>query len=195
MIRINLLPHREEKRKSRRQRFYILSGLVATLAAVVTLFGWTLLSQMIGSQEERNQFIRSKNADLDKEIAQVKALQAEIGALQAKKKVVEDLQSKRSLAVGILNEMSKRTPDGAYLKSFKQDAQGVTISGYAHSNSRVSEFMLQLAQSELFDQPRLLETKSATIDRRRVQEFSLVVPFKKQAVAAPEVSKKTEPKK
>ena len=35
MIRINLLPHREEKRKALRQQFYALSGLIAVLAAIV----------------------------------------------------------------------------------------------------------------------------------------------------------------
>lgn len=195
MIRINLLPHREEKRKARRQQFYVLAGLVAALAAVIALLGWTLLSQMIGVQEDKNQFIRTKNADLDKEIAQVKALESEIGALQAKKKVVEDLQAKRSLAVDLLNEMAKRTPEGTYLKSLKQDAQGITISGYAQSNSRVSEFMLQLGQSTLFEQPKLVETKSAVIDRRRMQEFSLVIPFRKKQEVKPAEGKKTEPKK
>ena len=33
MIRINLLPHREAKRKARRQQFYSLMGLSAALAA------------------------------------------------------------------------------------------------------------------------------------------------------------------
>lgn len=31
MIRVNLLPHREEKRRARRQQFYALAGLVLVL--------------------------------------------------------------------------------------------------------------------------------------------------------------------
>ena len=33
MIRINLLPHREEKRKARRQLYYGLLGIVSVLAS------------------------------------------------------------------------------------------------------------------------------------------------------------------
>ena len=35
MIRINLLPHREQKRKDRRQQFYALVGLMALAGGLV----------------------------------------------------------------------------------------------------------------------------------------------------------------
>ena len=37
MIRINLLPYREERRKALRQQFYALTGLVAVLAVVIVI--------------------------------------------------------------------------------------------------------------------------------------------------------------
>ncbi len=44
MIRINLLPHREEKRKARRQQFYALTGLTLLLGGLVVALGNGIIS-------------------------------------------------------------------------------------------------------------------------------------------------------
>lgn len=58
MIRINLLPHREEKRKAKRQQFYVLIGLVSVLAGLVVFLGYTLIAGYITDQEDRNAFLK-----------------------------------------------------------------------------------------------------------------------------------------
>ena len=45
MIRINLLPHREEKRKRRQQQFGVLAGLAAAIGLVVAGAVWFFLDQ------------------------------------------------------------------------------------------------------------------------------------------------------
>ena len=51
MIRINLLPHRAEKRRARRQQFYGLLGMVSLLAALVVFLGYTVIAGYISAQE------------------------------------------------------------------------------------------------------------------------------------------------
>jgi type IV pilus assembly protein PilN len=175
MIRINLLPHREEKRKARRQQFYTLAGLVLTLAALVVLLIYTILAGYVSDQESKNQFLKREIAVLDTRLDQIKNLKEKTQALLSRKEVIESLQRDRSEAVHLLNELTKNVPEGVYLKSIKQEVRKVTLSGYAQSNSRVSSLMRNLEGSPWMESPQLLEIKAVTVDKRRLNEFVLVL--------------------
>lgn len=175
MIRINLLPHREEKRRARRQQFYALSGLISVLAGLIVFLGWTIINGYIGVQEEKNTFLKTETELLNKQIAQIKTLKDEINLLLAKKQVIESLQRDRGRAVSIFNEMAKQLPEGVYLRTLRQEGVRIILTGISQSNSRVSELMRNLEQSPVFEAPRLIETSAAVIDRRKMQQFNLTV--------------------
>lgn len=191
MIRINLLPHREEKRKAKRKQFYALVGLVSILSVLIVLFGWTLNERALASQDDTNVFLKSEVEKLDKQIAQIKMLKDEIAILLKKKEIIETLQRDRGTAVTLLVELAKQVPEGAYLKSMRQNGGQVDLTGVAQSNSRVSELMRNLDQSPAFESPRLNQTQAVTVDKRRMQDFSMsvrITPVKLEA-AAPETGK------
>lgn len=173
MIRINLLPHREEKRKTRRQQFYGLLGLVGVLAALLVLLANTVISGYISNQEARNNFLKKEIAALDKEIEQIKRLQEQSQALLARKQVIESLQRDRAEAVLLLSELAKQVPEGVSLRSLKQDGAKITLTGYAQSNARVSTLMRNIDASPWMEKPELLEIKAVTVDKRRLNEFSM----------------------
>ena len=175
MIRINLLPHREEKRKAKRQQFFALSGMVVVLAGLIILFGWTVNERAISTQQGTNAFLKAEIEKLDKQIAQIKTLKDEISILLKKKEIIENLQRDRGMAVEVLVGLAKEVPEGAYLKTFKQTDMKIALTGVAQSNSRVSELMRNFDQSPAFGDPRLIETKSATVDKKKMQEFNMIV--------------------
>jgi type IV pilus assembly protein PilN len=181
MIRINLLPYREEKRKARRQQFYTLAGLVFTLAAMVVFLVYSVLGGYVSEQESKNAFLKKEIALLDARIDQIKRLREQTQALLSRKEVIESLQSDRSEAVHLLNELTKSVPEGVYLKSIKQEGRKVTLSGYAQSNSRVSSLMRNLEGSQWIQSPQLLEIKAVTVDKRRLNEFILVLQLTRSA--------------
>lgn len=173
MIRINLLPHREIKRKERRQQFYVVSGLMVVLGLAIAFAVHTVIGGFIERQDRKNQIFKTEIAKLDKEIAEIKRLREQIDALLARKRVIESLQSDRAQTVHVLNEMARQMPEGIYLKSIKQTARLITLVGYAQSNARVSHLMRALDESPYLTQPQLVEIKAATVDGRRVGEFTL----------------------
>jgi type IV pilus assembly protein PilN len=175
MIHINLLPHREEKRKARRQQFFVLAGLVLALAGLIVFMGYTIIGGHIATQDGRNDFLKTEIAALDKQLEEIKRLKEQTAALLSRKQIIESLQSDRAEAVYLLNEMVKQLPEGVYLKSLKQDGRTVTLSGYTQSNARVSTLMRNLEASPWLEKPQLVEIKAATVDKRRVGEFSLTV--------------------
>ncbi len=180
MIRINLLPHREEKRKARREQFYALGGLMLVLGGVIWFLGFTVINGYISSQESKNTFLKSEIAVLDKQIDEIKKLKEQTEALLARKQVIESLQANRAETVYLFNELARQVPAGIYLRSVKQAGQKITLAGYAQSNARVSTLMRNLDESPLLEMPQLVEIKAVTIDRRRLGEFSLNVSFTRQ---------------
>jgi type IV pilus assembly protein PilN len=173
MIRINLLPHREEKRKQRRQQFFVVSALMVALGAAVGLLGHTYMAGNIERQERKNAIFEAEIASLDKEIAEIKRLREQIDALVARKQVIEALQGNRAESVHVFNELVHRMPEGVYLRALKQSGTRVALSGYAQSNSRVSNLMRGLDESPQLELPDLVEVKSAIKDERRLSDFTL----------------------
>jgi type IV pilus assembly protein PilN len=184
MVRINLLPHREEKRKQKKAAFLALMVLCAILGAVVLLLVGGYNARRMAIQNERNHVIEKANAELDKKIVEIATLKQEIEALKARQQAVEDLQGDRNQPVYLLDELVRQTPDGVYLKAFKQDGQRVSMSGYAQSQERVSEFLRNLAgQSQWLERPELIEVRAATLEKskviRKVVEFIIIVGIKR----------------
>jgi type IV pilus assembly protein PilN len=174
MIRINLLPHREEKRKARRQQFYVLTGLISILAGLIVFLGYTINSGYIATQDERNDFLKKEISILDKQLEEIKRLKEQTASLLARKQIIESLQRDRAEAVHVLNEMAKQVPEGVYLSSLKQDGQRLTLKGYTQSNARVSTLMRNLESSQWLENPQLVEIKATELGKRRVSEFSVV---------------------
>lgn len=194
MIKINLLPHREEKRKKRQSEFYAMLGLAGIVAALIVILVGFGIGNKISTQEQRNNFIKAENAKLDTQIKEISTLKQEIEALKARQQAVEDLQGDRNQPVYLMDELVKQTPEGVYLRAFKQDGQRVVMNGYAQSNERVSEFLRNLSNnSPWLDSPELIEIRSTSIgqgkDGKKVFEFTVNVGIKRprdkaQAVVA-----------
>lgn len=175
MIRINLLPHREEKRKARRQQFFALSGLIAVLAGLIVILVHGIISGYISQQEGKNAFLKKEIAILDKDIDEIKRLKEQTSALLSRKNVIESLQGGRAETVQLFNELARQVPAGIYLKSVKQAGNRISITGVAQSNARVSTLMRNLEASPLLERPDLVEIKAVTLSNRRFAEFNLNV--------------------
>jgi type IV pilus assembly protein PilN len=177
-IRVNLLPHREARRKRQKNAFYFLTGLSVVAGATLVLLVWSVLEGYLGTQRERNELITHENAKLDIQIKEIASLRQEIDALRARQKAVEDLQSDRNQPVYLLDELTRQTPEGIYLKSIKQEDRKVNVVGWAASNERVSEFLRNLQNNGRYvERPELIEIKIAPQGpqsiQRRLFEFSL----------------------
>jgi len=195
MIRINLLPHREEKRKRRQQQFAGLAAFTAVLGIVVAGAVWFFLDQQVQQQAANVSYMKSEIAKLDKQIEEIKKIREETASLLAKKQVVEGLQSNRSEPVQLLDQLLRQLPEGVFLKQVKQTGVKVNILGYAQSNARVSTLMRNLGASPYLENPELVEIKAALLDNnpsKRVSEFSMNISIKR---AQAEESTKGSPTK
>ncbi len=185
MILINLLPHREQKRKRRKIAFFAGLGLAAAAGLAVVGVWYGVVQQLTAAQQDRNKFLSVEISKLENEIRDIATLKAEIASLTARQKAVEDLQIDRNLPVHLLNELVKQTPEGMYFTAVKQDGQVLSIVGIAQTQERVSEFLRNTAyNSEWLVKPELVESKATTVvganrEQKRLFDFSVRVTVKR----------------
>jgi type IV pilus assembly protein PilN len=181
MVRINLLPHREQKRQARQRQFISLSIGLAILGLAVVGLGHVVIAARIDNQKSRNSLLQGEIVKLDEQIKEIDRLRDQTQALLARKQVVETLQANRTEAVHLLDQLVRQLPDGLYLKSVKQNGTRVTLTGYAQSNARVSTLMRNIESSPWLGSPELVEIKAVALDKQKVNEFTLVVQVKRAA--------------
>ena len=173
MIRINLLPHRAEKRRARQIQFGALSLISVVLGAMLVGFVHVAIGTQISYQERRNEYLKRETAVLDKQIEEIKKLREQTQSLLARKDAVEKLQSDRSVVVHLLDQMLRILPDGVYLKTLKQVGGKIDVVGYAQSNARISTLMRSIENSKWLNSPALVEIQAASVGGARVSEFKL----------------------
>jgi type IV pilus assembly protein PilN len=185
-IRINLLPHREQKRQARQRQFYTLMISLAVLGLAVIALVHGILAAKIENQESRNKVLKTEIAKLDEQIKEIDRLRDQIAAVLARKQVVETLQGNRSEAVHLLDQLVRQLPDGIYIRNVKQVGAKVTIIGYAQSNARVSTLMRNIEASPWLSNPelgqiRLVSMPGAKDPNQKVNEFTLAFLIKRAA--------------
>ena len=192
MILINLLPHREEKRKRRKTAFFVGLGVAAVVGLLIVGIWYSVLEQLASAQRARNDFLSAEIHKLEAQITDIATLKAEIESLKARQKAVEDLQTDRNIPVYLLNELVRQTPEGVYLTSIKQTDQIVLLTGVAQTNEHVSNFLRNVQNSSPWlERPELVEIKVATVPAgarepsRRLFDFSMRLSLKRPQGSAP----------
>jgi type IV pilus assembly protein PilN len=185
MIRINLLPHRAEKRRAKQIQFIAFSVISVVLGAVIVGFVHVAIMAQIDYQERRNAYLSKEIVILDKQIDEIKKLREQTKSLLARKTVVENLQSTRADVVHLLDQMLRILPDGVYLKSLKQTGNKISLIGYAQSNARVSTLMRSIEDSPWLDTPTLIEIHATGVGGARLSEFLLNFNLTKQIPPEP----------
>jgi type IV pilus assembly protein PilN len=191
VILINLLPHREVKRRQRKQAFYAGVATAAVVGLVIAGIWYLVLQQLMANQMARSQFLKDEIARLDVQIKDIASLRAEIDALKARQKAVEDLQTDRNTPVRLLDELVKQTPEGVYITALKQTGYQVQVTGVAQTNERVSELLRNLLyNSSWLESPDLVEIRSVNVatpgtkETRRLFEYQLKVRIKQPVAPA-----------
>ncbi|WNH53279.1 PilN domain-containing protein [Stenotrophomonas oahuensis] len=155
MARINLLPWRAERRKQRQREFMSMLGFAAIGGVLLSALIWFYYDRQISGQGERNTFLQ---AEIDKVKAQneeIERLDRQKDRLLARKRVIEELQAKRSQMVHLFDSLVRTIPEGVVLTAVKQEGDILTLGGRTQSNARVSAYMRNLESSGWMTKPEL----------------------------------------
>jgi type IV pilus assembly protein PilN len=150
MVKINLLPWREERRQQLTQEFYVMLGISAAVALLLFGLAFYFYNQSLEFQNKRNAFLTTEITKLDAQIAEIKELESKKAGLIARQQVIEELQASRTQMVHLFDELVKTIPNGVFLEKITQQGKVISVEGYSQSHSRVSDYMRKLDKSEWF---------------------------------------------
>lgn len=172
LIKLNMLPYREEQDKQKKSQFTRLMVLSALVGVGLLAFVYISLSGMILNQESRNQELTDGISKLDIQIKEVESLEAEKRDFLARKAKVEELENKRFEAARMIDSLNTVAPEGVYLTAIKaKDVSTYTLVGKATSDSKIADFMRVIPTTNVFGQPSLDSINKVD----SVQEFELSV--------------------
>lgn len=179
MNTINLLPWRDALRRERRRQFHALLLLAALVGVALVLLVSAINVRQLAVQQSRNQWLRSENLKLGAQLEEIRQLDKALAFLEARRAAVEGLQRSRGQAVQLLDALASRVPEGIALRGVRQ-AERITLTGWAQSNTRVSDLLRRLeGMPGTAGAPELVEVKATTVgqgrDARRLFEFTLAL--------------------
>ncbi|MCF3497222.1 MULTISPECIES: PilN domain-containing protein [Stenotrophomonas maltophilia group] len=155
MARINLLPWRAERRKQRQREFYAMLGMAAVGGLLLSLMIWFYYDRQVSGQMDRNAYLEAEIGKVKEQNKEIDRLDAQKERLLARKKVIEELQAKRSQMVHLFDALVRTIPDGVVLTALKQEGDVLTLEGRTQSNARVSAYMRNLETSGWMTNPEL----------------------------------------
>lgn len=161
-MRVNLLAHREARRRRQRRTFHLGLGAAAGLGLVLLLGLGALLTGRMAEQAARNALLEAGIARLDAQIRDIAGLRTEIAALEARGRDVQVLQRGRNDAVRLLQALGESAPPGLQLQTVRQAGGLVEIAGSAGSSDHVTALMRDATRpASPFERAELIELRSS----------------------------------
>ena len=171
MPRINLLPWREEERKTRQREFAVAAAGAVISGIVVIMVAMFTFSSMINTQDSRNTRLTDEIAELEKSITEIDSLERDKERLLARMEIIDQLQKSRPEVVHLFDELVRQLPEGVYLTGMKQTGTRIEVRGVAQSSTRVSALMRQIDASEWLTDPEVEKVETTDIGSSRQAEF------------------------
>lgn len=138
---INLLPWREEKRQEYKQRFYGMVVLGVLVAIGLQWFGSLYIDHLKTQQKARNQQLQAYVQELDKQLINLKAIEAKHKSILTRLRLVESLQNERNKTTDFMNLMPELVPEGVYVDKMKMNGRDVEIGGISDSTARLATML------------------------------------------------------
>jgi type IV pilus assembly protein PilN len=173
MAKINLLPWRESLRQTQKQHYAFSLVGVSMAVFIVFWIAGQIVDQQIRNQNSRNNYLNQQIEVLDRQIAQIKEINAAKDEITLRMSLIEQLQVSRNLTPIIFDELAKLVPAGVSFSSMSRTDNQVKIVGVSESNNRLSSFMRAVESSSVFVDPVLSSIVSDKSGAMAVSDFEL----------------------
>ncbi len=174
MIRINLLPVREIKRRVRaRQQITFFALSLIALLVFLGLAGFLQASKANRLQQELTK-IKQEKQRYTKILKEIKQLEEDKNLLEKQIDIIHKLKSESSLTVHILDEVANRTPTKRmWLTSLSQKGNTLNLEGMALDNQTIAGYMESLKQSPYIKTVNLASSSLKKYAGKDLKKFSL----------------------
>jgi type IV pilus assembly protein PilN len=141
MIKINLLPVRQVKKREAGKQILVLYAVLLLGALLGNWFWWSSRDDAKAELANKVRATDAKIKELEKIIGEVNNINNRKKELEEKLAVLNELRKGRSGPVRILDALAEATPKKVWLREFDEKGGQVKLSGTAFSHEDVAELM------------------------------------------------------
>lgn len=185
MIRINLLPVREARRKADLRQQMMMIGASAVASLVLAVGAHQVVRSQISATNRRTQELNTQLAQFKSQQEQVDAYKAKKADIEQKLQVIDRLEKSRSGPVHILDELASHTPERVWLTEMVARGGKIELKGMSLDNELVAQFLTDLNASAYFANVELKETELQTVDALKLNTFRIVAQLESPDAPAP----------
>ena len=190
MLKINLLPIRQLKRRAAAQKQLMgMAGLFLLTLSVLVVIGYIQHQQAQTLQQEITA-LTTKKQSYTPTLTKIAQLKKDREELSRKTEIIKQLKVDSSLTVHVLDEIaSKLDNQRMWLDSLNQQRGSLSLSGIALDNQTIAQFMDSLKTSSYIQEVSLANSSLKTISGRNLKSFDLNC-----SVAFPKTEKEADAK-
>lgn len=173
MIKMNLLPIREERRKERRRLDISVSIMMLLLMVLIGGYLYINISGEIESLQVQLRAKKAEDARLTKKVGEIKLLKNKKKELEKKVGIINALNKGRLSAIKIMEEVSIQIPEKIWFKTLSKKGNSLVIVGISLDDQTLSTFISRLNHSKRFKSVWLQQSKQVVLNQVKLKEFSL----------------------
>lgn len=196
MIKINLLPVREARRRADLQQQLFLFGVLLALAVGGVGYAHYAQGRKIDQLNERVAQTQAQIKKYEPQLEQVEAYKEKKAEVQQKLDVIESLERSRSGPVRVMDELATKTPERMWLTQLLTEGERIELEGMSLDNEIVAVFLTRLSESPYFDEVELRQTELQGRGELKVNRFRVTAvltnPEEKGEDEAPENQQQAE---
>lgn len=190
MIKINLLPVREIKKRARARRqftFFCFSFLCLLVGLGLVFWYQSMKTSQLNNEIARLKLEKQQYAKI---LRQIKKIEKDKKILETKISVIRQLKKTSSLTVHVLDEIARLTPTNRmWLTSLTQKGGSLQITGMGLDNRTIAGYMEKLETSPYIKSVDLSNSSLQDYAGRSLKSFSLSC-----TVGVPETAKEKQEK-
>ena len=180
MIKINLLPYREKKKKENLvQQIWIISG--SFIVFILLLFWLQIwMNSLVSHLKSQIKESEASLIELDKAIGDLDKFKNDKKELEQKLGVIATLEENRLAPVKTLDNLAMLVPsNNIWLIKITQKGDSVNIEGIGRDNVVVADFMKDIEKFDPIKSVDLISSKNTDIAGITLQRFNFSCILKK----------------
>jgi type IV pilus assembly protein PilN len=192
MIRINLLPYRESRKKESNLRQVNIFLAAFFIVFAILLFYSIWLGNKVNDLNTKIKNTKKMLTQAEAQAKKVDHIKNELEKLAQKTEVIKNIETNRRAPVILLENMTKMvaektsisTPDTTaenddkpvkrlWFINFEASGETVNIIGIALDNKTIADFMSRLEESKLYKNVNLKTIKQQKVDKLNLKRFEI----------------------
>lgn len=173
MIRINLLPFREARRRAEVARHLAIIGVAAAVAGLACLGTYLALASDESSVRAEIAQTKALIDGYKPQLAQVKEFRNKKQAVEEKLAVIARLERQRRGPIHVLDELASRSPERLWITGMETSGTNIRLDGMGLNNQVVAAFMTELNDSPYFADVELERTELSEANGLKLSKFGI----------------------